>query len=110
MIPLGSAIVFNILTGAACFLVGLFTRAAVQAVRERREGKRVWLQNETLKNVEYWRERHELPDHIYRKAHQARRYDVTRVEIGMPKAARAGDSQELFSQGLVGVYGYRREA
>jgi hypothetical protein len=106
MIPLASAIAFNILTAAVAYLAGVFTRAAIQAVRERREGARVWLQNEEIERVVYWLKRGELFDHCCRKAWQHRCYDG-RIEIGMPKAAPAGSSAELFSAGIVGVYGYR---
>lgn len=68
---------------------------------------RVWIQNETLENVCYWQRRRELADHVFRKRYMIRWYDTTRVEIGMPQAALAGTSEELFAIGIVGLYGYR---
>lgn len=81
-------------------------RAAIVRWRRQRE-RRVWLQNEYIWVVWRYIQRGELADHCYRKRHQGRRYDVTRVEIGMPRAAPAGDSEALFRRGLVGLYGYR---
>lgn len=80
--------------------------AIVRWSRRREQARRVWLQNEEIERVAYWLRRGELADHCYRKGWQWRIYDG-RVEIGMPQAAPAGDSETLFSQGLVGLYGYK---
>jgi hypothetical protein len=109
MIPLSSAVIFNILTGAAAYLAGIFTRAAIQAVQERRErGRLHHFQNDTLANALYWKGRGELFYHVARKAWQHRMYDG-RVEIGYPVATEKYGVEELVGMGVVGLWGYRKK-
>jgi hypothetical protein len=107
VIPLSSAVIFNILTGATAYLAGLFTRAVIQAAQERKErGRLHHFQNETLAKVLYWKGRGELFDHGARKAWQHRMYDG-RVEIGYPVATEKHSVEELVNMGVVGLWGYR---
>jgi hypothetical protein len=69
---------------------------------------RVHLQNEYIGRALYWLSRFELPDHVFRKAHQWRRYDG-RVEIGEPQPTAWYKGEELAREGIVGLYGYRKE-
>jgi hypothetical protein len=69
---------------------------------------RVHLQNEYIGRVLYWLSRFELPDHVFRKAHQWRRYDG-RVEVGEPKGTQWYTVEALRAAGIVGLWGYRVE-
>jgi hypothetical protein len=67
---------------------------------------RVHLQNEHIGRVLYWQSRGELPDHVFRKAHQWRRYDG-RVEVGEPQPTAWCTGEELVKMGVVGLYGFK---
>lgn len=69
-----------------------------------------WLQNETKDKLHYWASRNELEAHAYRKSYLARLYDTSMVILGEPQATEQHSVEDLIGLGILGLYGWRRNA
>jgi hypothetical protein len=69
----------------------------------------VWLQNDTLVRPSYHLARGEFAAHVYRKAHQHRRYDTRYVVVGPPMATATHTEDDLRALEYIGLYALIQE-